>query len=202
MAKKKNKIDIRSLIIETILIVFAVSLALALNEWRSNAKEKDTIDKVLGNIVNEIRSNKEDLERKLEYHKETSERIGMYISNDSLWSTLKYNSGVEAVSLLMPKGIFNPNLQTGAWNSAVLSGVVNSFDYDILYTLSNLYQVQEDGPDNTWKIIAGFYSESSSYDPEKARQLALRFQLAFGELYNQERSLLQDYERVLKSIDK
>ncbi|WP_109301360.1 hypothetical protein [Aquimarina sp. AU474] len=200
MARKKSKIDIRHLLIEAILIVFAVSLALALNEWRSNVKEKDTIDKVLKNIVSEIQSNKVELEEKLDYHLQTSQKIGAYLANDSLWSTLKYSSGVEAVGQLMPKGIYNPNLQSGAWNSAVLSGVVNSFDYDILYELSNLYQVQEDGPNSTWKIIAGFYSESEAFDPAKARQLALKFQLAFGELYKQEKSLLNSYKNVQKTI--
>jgi len=202
MAGKKSKIDIRHLIIEAILIVFTVSLALALNEWRANIKEKNTIDKVIKNIVNEVQSNKEDLEGKLDYHLQTSQKIGAYLTNDSLWSTVKYSSGIEAVGQLMPKGIYNPNLQSGAWNSAVLSGVVNSFDYDILYALSNLYQVQEDGPNSTWKIMTGFYSESGSFDPTSARQLALRFHLAFGELYKQERSLLISYENVLKIMAK
>lgn len=200
MAGKKSKIDIRHLLIEAFLIVFAVSLALALNEWRAGAKENETKDKVLRNIISEVQSNKEDLETKLDYHLQTSQKMGAYLASDSLWSTLNYNSGVGAVNQLMPEGIRNPNLQTGAWNSAVLSGVVNSFDYDILYALSKLYQIQENGPNSTWKVIAGFYSEPGSFDPANARQLAMRFQLAFGELHNQERSLLMDYENVLKII--
>ncbi|MEM9340076.1 MAG: hypothetical protein AAGA66_15175 [Bacteroidota bacterium] len=201
MSGKKNKIDIRYLVIEALLIVFTVSLALALNEWRTNVKERKIENKVLKNIVSEITSNKKDLESKLLYHQQTARNIGAYLSSDSLWSTLSYRSAVEAISLMMPDGISNPNLQSGAWNSAVLSGVVNSFDYDVLYTLSNLYQVQETGPNSTWKIMAGFFSESGSYDPKNARQLALRFQLAFGELYSQERSLLSNYERALKILE-
>ena len=197
---KKSKINYRQLLIETFFIVFAVLLALVLNEWRTAVKEQDTVDKVLENIINEIEANKKDLEVKYKYHLKTSQEIGRYLANDSLWGTLQYNSGVEAVTQLMPKGIYNPNMQSGAWDSAVLSGVVNSFDYEVLYTLSNLYQVQESGPNSTWKIIAGFYSEADSFNRENARQLALRFQLAFGELYNQERSLLNNYEDALKTL--
>lgn len=202
MAREKSKMNFRHLLVEALLIVFTVSLALALNEWRAGIKENETKDKVLKNIISEVQSNKEDLERKLDYHLQTSQKMGAYLANDSLWSTIKYNSGVEAVGQFMPRGIWNPNLQSGAWNSAILSGVANSFDYDILYALSNLYQTQENGPNSTWKIMAGFYSESGSFDPANARQLTLRFQLAFGELYNQERSLLKDYENVLKIIRK
>ena len=123
------------------------------------------------------------------------------MSNDSLWTSLNPNSGIEAVSTIMTRGIANPNLQSGAWNSAVLSGVVNSFEYDVLYELSNLYQIQENGPNSTWKIMAGFFSESSSFDPSNARQVTLKFQLAFRELYSQERSLLKDYERTLSLLE-
>lgn len=197
---KKSKINYRQLLIETFFIVFAVLLALVLNEWRTAVKEQDMVDKVLENIVNEIEANKKDLEIKYKYHLAMSQEIGRYLANDSLWGTLQYNSGVEAVIQLTPKGIYNPNMQSGAWDSAVLSGVVNSFDYEVLYTLSNLYQIQESGPNSTWKIIAGFYSEADSFNPENARQLALRFQIAFGELYNQERSLLNDYKHALKTL--
>lgn len=202
MAKKGEKIDFRYLIIEAILIVFTVSLALAMNEWRSNVKERKTRDKVLKNILSEIESNKQDLESKLEYHLQTAQNIGNYLSSDSLWSTLEFHSGIEAISGMMTRGISNPNLQSGAWDSAVLSGVVNSFDYDILYTLSNLYQVQETGPNSTWKVMAGFFSESNSFDSGNEKQLALRFQMAFTELYKQEKSLLNDYIRALEVIQK
>ncbi len=199
MASKK--LDFRHLLIEALLIVFTVLLALTLNEWRTNVKERKLKDKALKNIISEIRSNKEDIESKLDYHLQISENIKLYLSNDSLWATLDHTSGIGAVSTIMTRGIANPNLQSGAWNSAVLSGVVNSFEYDVLYELSNLYQVQENGPNSTWKIMAGFFSESSSFDPANARQVTMKFQLAFRELYSQERSLLKDYEKALSLLE-
>ena len=196
-----KKLDFGHLMVEAILIVFTVLLALTLNEWRTNVKERKIKDKALKNIISEIRSNKEDIESKLDYHLQTSEKIRLYMSNDSLWTSLNPSSGIEAVSTIMTRGIANPNLQSGAWNSAVLSGVVNSFEYDVLYELSNLYQIQENGPNSTWKIMAGFFSESSSFDPANARQVTMKFQLAFRELYSQERSLLKDYEKALSLLE-
>ncbi len=202
MAKKKRqKLNFSHLLVEAVLIVFTVTLALTLNEWRSNVKANATKEKVLKNIVNEIESNKEDLIEKMNYHKETSIRIRDYLNNDSLWSTLNPNSGIQAVSQLMPQGILNPNLQSGAWNSAVLSGVVNSFEYERLFVLSNLYQTQETGVNTTWKVITGFYSDYESFNREKSKQVAMRFQLAIGELYNQEKSLLKDYDLALNAIE-
>ena len=199
--KKKKKINFRYLLIEALLIVFTVSLALGLNEWRASVKEETMAEKVRTNILSEIKSNKEDLAIKMEYHLETSQNIARYLANDSLWSTLEYNSGIEAMIPLMPKGIWVPNLQSGAWNSAVLSGVVNSFDYDFLYEFSILYDLQEDGPNSSWKVMAGFFSEPWSYEKANARTLALRFQLAFKELHVQEKTLLRMYKRVLKKYE-
>lgn len=193
----KSKIDLRHIVIEAVLIVFTVLLALALSEWRSSIKEADTRDKVLNNIINEIRANKKDLESKMDYHKEVSGRLGQYVASDSLWNTLQYTSGIESVIQIMHKGIQNPNLQSGAWRSAELSGVVNSFEYETLYMLSNLYRVQEEGPDNTWKKMAELFGDPFSYELENAKTLARMLSTGFNELYAQERSLLSSYQNAL-----
>ena len=198
----KSKIDFKHLLIEAILIVFTVLLALALSEWRSSIKEESTKESVLANIVREIKANKEDLESKMGYHQEMSQRLGQYVESDSLWSTLKYNSGIEAMIQIMDKGLQNPNLQSGAWRSAELSGIVNTFDFETLYVLSTLYQVQNEGPASTWKTMAAHFGNPYSYDPANARKLALMLQLGFGELYSQERSLVLSYENALGQLEK
>ncbi|MEL7145892.1 MAG: hypothetical protein AAFO69_05960 [Bacteroidota bacterium] len=199
--KKKNKIDFRYLLIEALLIVFTVSLAMALNEWRANVKEEKTVEKVRTNILNEIKANRADLIEKMAYHQETSQRIARYLANDSLWATLKYKNGIEVTMQLMPRGIFEPNLQSGAWDGAVLSGLVNSFEYEFLEEFSTLYHMQADGPNSSWKVMAGFFSESSSYEPENAKTLMLRFQLSFAVLHSQEQNLLNMYNHGLKNWD-
>lgn len=198
----KSKIDFRHITIEALLIVFTVLLALTLSEWRSSVKEERTREAVLNNIVNELKSNKADLESKLEYHKAMSQKLGEYLSSDSLWSTLKYTSGMEAMIQILDRGIWNPKLQSGAWRSAELSGVVNTFDYETIYILSNVYGVQEEGPDNTWKQLAKLFVDPTSYDPNNAKRLAAMLQLGFGELYSQERSLIESYKEALDHLGK
>lgn len=196
----KSKIDFRHLIIEAVMIVFTVLLALALSEWRSSTREAQTREAVLSNIILEIKNNKKDLESKMDYHLKMSQKLGAYLNSDSLWSTLQHNSGIEVAMQLMGKGIQNPDLQSGAWKSAELSGVVNSFEYGTLYLLSNVYRIQEDGPNSTWKQMAKLFSDPSSYDKDSARRICLMMQLAFKELYSQERSLVSSYENALKAL--
>lgn len=196
----KNNIDFRHLFIEALLIVFTVLLALALSEWRSSIKEKQTRQAVLGNIILEIKNNKKDIESKMGYHQEMSQKLGGYLNSDSLWSTLNYSSGIEAMIQIMDKGLQNPDLQSGAWRSAELSGIVNSFDYETIYVLSNVYRIQQEGPNNTWKELASLFGDPSSYDPENAKRLGLMLQLGFAELHSQERSLVFTYQTALESL--
>jgi hypothetical protein len=198
----KSKIDFRHLLIESILIVFTVLLALALSEWRAGIKENKTRASVLNNIILEVKKNKNDLESKMDYHLEMSKKLGLYLNSDSLWSSLNYNSGIEAMMQIMDKGLQNPDLQSGAWRSAELSGIVNSFDYETIYILSNVYRVQSEGPDNTWKQLASLFGDPNSYDKNSARRLGLMLQVGFNELYSQERSLVYSYENALNALEK
>ncbi len=196
----KSKIDFKHLLVEAILIVFTVLLALALSEWRNSIKEDNTKAAVLANIIREIEANKEDLESKMSYHLEMSTKLGEYVNSDSLWSTLEYNSGIEAMIQILDKGLLNPSLQSGAWRSAELSGIVNNFDFTTLYILSNLYQVQDEGPASTWKTMAAHFGNPYSYDPANAKTLGKMLQLGFQELYSQERSLVYSYENALEKL--
>ncbi len=197
----KSKIDFRHLLIEALLIVFTVLLALALSEWRSNIKEEKTKKAVLNNIIQEIKSNKADLESKMGYHLETSRKIGEYIHSDSLWSTLKYSTGIEAMIQIMSKGLQNPKLQSGAWRSAELSGIVNTFDFETIYSLSTVYQVQAEGPEITWKSMAAYFANPFSYDPANAKTFGEMLQLGFRELHQQEASLIRAYQNVLEQLE-
>lgn len=196
----KSKIDFRHIFIEALLIVFTVSLALALSEWRNSVKEDRTKVDVLNNIVREIEANKADLEKKLGYHQKMSQKLNRYLESDSLWQTLKYTSGMEAMFQILDNGIWNPQFQEGAWRSAELSGVVNTFDYETIYVLSNMYRVQEEGPDTTWKKLAGVFADPDSYEPKSAKRLAKMLALGFGELYLQEKSLLYNYNKALEHL--
>lgn len=196
----KSKIDFRHILIEAILIVFTVLLALALSEWRDSIQEEKTKEAILRNIISEIENNKADLESKKDYHQEVSQKLRDYLNSDSLWSSLNVDLGIGGLVQILNKGLQNPNLQSGAWRSAELSGIVNSFDYETIYTLSNLYRVQENGVESTWKSMASFFIQPESYDPENQKRIALMLQLGFQELYSQENFLIYTYSQALESL--
>lgn len=129
-----------------------------------------------------------------------SQKLGSFLNSDSLWSTLDYKSGIGAMMQILEAGIQNPDLQSGAWRSAELSGIVNSFDYEVIYILSNVYRVQDEGPDNTWKQLASLFGNPDSYERGSAKKIGLMLQVGFGELHSQEKSLISSYENALEAL--
>ena len=101
----ESKLNFRNLLIEALLIVFAVLLAMTLNEWRSGLKEERTRENVLSNIVLELESNKRDIESKMDYHKAMSEKFERYLTSDSLWNSIQYSTGMEAVIQILERGL-------------------------------------------------------------------------------------------------
>jgi hypothetical protein len=64
---EKKKIDYRQIIIESIFIVFAVSLAFSMSEWRQDFKTKQLVKRVTQTLKDEISANKAELESSYEY---------------------------------------------------------------------------------------------------------------------------------------
>ncbi|MEP1034355.1 hypothetical protein [Ekhidna sp.] len=64
----KPKLNFRHLAIEALLIVFTVSLALALSEWRSQVKKDQLVGRVKISLKSETIENIENLKKAISYH--------------------------------------------------------------------------------------------------------------------------------------
>jgi hypothetical protein len=64
---EKKKIDYRQIFIESLFIVFAVSLAFSMSEWRQDFKTKQLVKRVTQTLKDEISANKAELESSYEY---------------------------------------------------------------------------------------------------------------------------------------
>ncbi len=77
----KPKLNLKHLFIEAVLIVFTVSLALALSEWRLQVKKDQLVDRVIISLKDETENNIKNLRRAISYHEEllTNLRKGTHI---------------------------------------------------------------------------------------------------------------------------
>ncbi len=65
-----TKLNFKHLAIEAILIVFTVSLALALSEWRQQVKKDQLVERVITSLKSETEKNIENLKKAISYHQE------------------------------------------------------------------------------------------------------------------------------------
>ena len=68
--KLRLPVKIREYLVQSVLLAFSVLLALVLNEWRQTIKTNNVVDRVKASLLNEVKSNKTNVESALEYHKE------------------------------------------------------------------------------------------------------------------------------------
>lgn len=129
--KPINKIQmIRPALTEVLSIVVGVLLALAVNEWNENRIQTGKADEAIQNIINEIYSN-----IKL-----------MDIVNKNNKTAIKLLNNESAVSSDDDNNLkFLPGLQIQdtAWKTLQSTGISQYIKYSTLYTLSNVYSLQE-----------------------------------------------------------
>jgi hypothetical protein len=121
------------LLLEAAMIFFAVMLALAAEEWRENRDRLALADRALRSVAEELRSNLEELERTGERNAGRLEAAGTVLAElEAGQDQGNADIGLE-VSLL----------STAAWQSAQMSQAVQYLDFDIMRTLSEVYEIQD-----------------------------------------------------------
>lgn len=154
-----KKIKWQEIIIESILIVFSILLALAVNQCQQVKKEDRDKDETLQNIVAEINGNINDLDKSIHYH-QTAIRKLRAVEN----SEIKISTTIEVIRNSLDQGLRPPNLQSTSWNSAIVSNNIRLLDFETVKDLSSLYSLQNKGVEKTWETIAEFVFSGTSYD--------------------------------------
>ncbi len=186
-----KKIPFKRLLLEIASVVFAVLLALGVNEWRKNLENEHLSQQALKNIVQEIEANKSDIVNGLAEHK----RLSSYLD-----STLKaYNNmpkeNVKTVKKSFRFSYEHSVLNNTAWNSAQITQAVKFMDYETISTLSTIYELQAIYKDHGKEVIAAMgkvaFHEAEFKPFLKANIFNVRISI------NIEESLIEAYDAFL-----
>ena len=120
---------LRPILTEILSIIIGVLLALAVNEWNENRIQTEKANEAIQNIIHEIDSN---IKLMVIVNKNNKAVIEL-LKNESDASNDNNNHQ------------FLPGLQIQdtAWKTLQSTGISQSIEYSTLYTLSNLYSLQE-----------------------------------------------------------
>ncbi|MCW8866228.1 MAG: hypothetical protein OQK22_15170, partial [Colwellia sp.] len=115
---------------EILSIVIRVLLALAVNEWNGNRVQTERANEAIQNIISEIDSNV----KLMGFVNKNNKAVIDLMKNDSIAASSEDNNQQFLPGL---------QIQDTAWKTLQSTGVSEYVQYSTLYTLSNLYSLQE-----------------------------------------------------------
>ena len=146
------------LALEATSVVFAVLLALAVDEWRDDRAEQRRAQRARAAIEHELHANAVELDASLAANRAAVERLR---------STIAAVERGEAVEVGLTYQL--AELSSAAWDSARLTGAVGGLELDWLIGVSRLYEVQRlyvEGQQQLADRLAGMGEAIGAGDPQ------------------------------------
>ena len=131
MSSGNTSVWLPRVIFESALITVSILLALALDEWREDRQDLQTVEQALSNFLSEIEQNKARVDDAAPFN------LGLRNVLDQRYQEGNIGSIDEFISILES---YTPVvLQSTAWETALATGSVTKMDYSLVSALSLTY---------------------------------------------------------------
>jgi hypothetical protein len=178
------------LFLEAAMIFFAVMLALAAEEWREKRDRLELADRALRSVVEEMRSNLEELKSTGVRNTERLEAARIVLEELEAGR----DQGDADVGLEVAL------LSAAAWESAQMSQAVQYLDFDVMRDLSEVYEIQAlydrmqaGAVDNMTEMM-----RTAEQDPVAAVRQGM---ISLSVLTDLHASLIEVYRNALEKLD-
>ena len=190
MSTSRMRGRLPELLLEAAMIFFAVVLALAAEEWREKKDRAELADRALRSVVEEMRSNLEELEGTGERNTERLEAARVVLAELEAGR----DQGDADVGLEVAL------LSAAAWQSAQMSQAVQYLDFDVMRDLSEVYEIQDlydrmqaGAVDNMAELM-----RIAEQDPAAAVRQGM---ISLSVLTDLHRSLMEVYSNTLEELE-
>lgn len=190
MAGGDSRRRLPDILLEAGMIFLAVLLALAAEEWRETRDRQALADRALAAVVEELRSNAEELEETGLRNAERIESARVILQQlEAGEERLEADVGLE-VALL----------SAAAWQSAQMSQAVQYFDLEVMRQLSEAYEIQDLYDRLQTRAIDAMTDllRTAEEDPTAAVRQGV---MSLGVLEGIQGSLLEVYRQVLTDLE-
>ena len=190
MSTSRMRGRLPELLLEAAMIFFAVVLALADEAWREKKDRAELADRALQSVVEEMRSNLEELEGTGERNTERLEAARVVLAELEAGR----DQGDADVGLEVAL------LSAAAWQSAQMSQAVQYLDFDVMRDLSEVYEIQDlydrmqaGAVDNMAELM-----RIAEQDPAAAVRQGM---ISLSVLTDLHRSLMEVYSNTLEELE-
>lgn len=178
-------------LVESALIVFSILLALAADGWWESRKERLLAEQALDSFIQEIRANRESLQRIMPYH------AGLYSQFQALSSAGPVLTFGDLRRIEGFQGFRPAFLTDTAWRTALATGALVHMDYEIVARLSALYTLQQRFVETS---RPDFIQGAGAWTDANIGSTVLSALLYLGDVTAGEQGLLESYELVLNAL--
>jgi hypothetical protein len=176
---------------ESTLIVFSVLLALALNEWRAGAVQRQRVAQAVAAIRAEVEENGRLTRDALAYHEELAESFSGSVARGDAMPDMD----VITQGLLAPARV----LRT-AWEAMQNAGLAAELSYDLMLTLSRAYAQQAEYEALSRFMVGAAYERALEEGLERMISLYPNYILLQRDFAGRERMLLREYDAALNAL--
>jgi hypothetical protein len=178
-------------LLESVLIVFSVLLALAVDEWRDSRNRAAAARVALDAIVGELESNRRAAGEAMRFHRSMNATLRAIAASRQLPSTEVAYGG-----MLQPARAVST-----AWTSARDTGAVNDLPYPLVLQRSRIYERQATYDALTAQIAADIYMDGRRRGMEAVlREGFAGFIALTHDFANREESLVRQYDQALAAL--
>ncbi len=186
-----KKFSLTHLLVEVFSVVFAVLLALGVNEWRTSTNNEDLGLQAFDKAVKEVKSNKIKLTGLLLNHNLILGEI------DSVISKLKRKEEDISFGEIM----FETPSAT-AWETAKLTNAVNYIEYNTVEKITGIYSTQKvysDVADRVFQELVFFVPGKTT---EEMISQFIKQKIYLHNFISIEEQLIEEYNKFLEEINK
>ncbi|NJB72427.1 hypothetical protein GGR42_002918 [Saonia flava] len=169
---------------EIVPIIVGILVALYINNWNEDRKDKNYINRISTSIQNELTESHDDINIKL-------------VKQNTLIDSLKFYSKDNQISLdkIIKKadGIYIPKIRINSWK-AISNSKIELMDYQKVSTLADIEEQKDLLQMKAEKLIDFIYSNYKETGKEKKEFMIIMM----SEVISTEKSLQEDIRKIIK----
>ncbi|MDT0538672.1 DUF6090 family protein [Croceitalea sp. P059] len=172
---------------EIILVVIGILIALSINNWNENRKDKNYLNKIYTSIQNELKESKVNLEASIPKQQVLIDSLMQYVNNDSIsiYGIIRKADGIQS-----------PIIKTNSWK-AIANSKIELIEFEKLSALSEIEETKKNLDLKTTKLVDYLIENLKTTNKEKKEV----FLLLSEEILSTSRYSQSEIEEFLNEYD-
>lgn len=170
---------------EIIPVIAGILIALFIDNWNSQQKDKAYIHQVFSTIDSELKESKEELTNKMPKQQALIDSLNRYVANENIsFQTI----------ILKSNGVHIPQIRINAWKS-IANTKIDLIDYRKIALLSNIEELKETLNNKSELLMSFIYSNFNTTD----KNVKATAKLILMDITQTERAIYETIEDFEKS---